>query len=322
MRNFRITASFAWFGLMLAGAAADAAAAAEPVSVVLAKPDATGGVEVRANSFRATLERKLRLVKQLLSLSPAVLRIPQSNNAQAKRKLAEAQARYAKAETEFNASRGEAAMLLLDESLRQIAAASSLVPDPVQQLAQKRSRNTQLREAIRTFQMQQKGLSSRMSPKKLQASTVVADVDRIDGMVDKADALILGGNQDEANVVLNSAYQSVVATLNKILAAETIVYGLKFDLPAEEFRHELARNRSYEELIPIAIAQLNTVRETAVVAEHYAQQSRDLRVIAQKQASGQDYIAAVKTIEGATSHLQRSLRIAGVVVPHSSEVPP
>jgi hypothetical protein len=308
----------AWFGLMLAGVAA----AAEPISVALVKPDATGGAEVRASSLRTTLERKLRLVKHLLSQSPAVLRIPQSNNAPAKKKLAEAQTLYAKAEIEFNASRGEAAMQLLDESLRQIAAASFLVPDPVQQLAQERNRNTQLREAIRTFQTQHKSLSSRISPAKLHASTVAADVDRIDGMVDKADALILVGNQHEANVVLNSAYQIVVSTLNKMLAAETIVYGLKFDSPAEEFRHELARNRSYEELIPIAIAQLNTVRETAIVAERYAQQSRDLRVIAQKQASGRDYITAVKTIEDATSHLQRSLRIAGVVVPQSSEVPP
>jgi hypothetical protein len=318
MKTSGRNATLAWFGLMLAGAAA----AVEPISVALAKSDAAGGTEVRAGTSRTTLERKLRLVKQLLAQSPAVLRIPQSNNPQANKKLAEAQTLYAKAETEFNASRAESAMQLLDESLRQIAAASSLVPDPVQQLAQERNRNTQLREAIRTFQTQQKSLSSRMSPTKLQASTVVADVDRIDGMVDKADALILGGNQHDANVVLNSVYKAVVLTLNKMLAAETIVYGLKFDSPAEEFKHELARNRSYEELIPIAIAQLNTVRETAIVAERYAQQSRDLRVIAQKQASGRDYITAVKTIEDATSHLQRSLRIAGVVVPQSSEVPP
>ena len=318
MKTCGKNAALAWFGLMLAGAAA----AADPVSVALVKPDAAGGADVRASSVRTTLERKLRLVKQLLSQSPAVMRIPQSNNAQAKKKLVEAQTLYAKAETESRAGRAEAAMQLLDESLRQIAAASSLVPDPVQQLAQERSRNTQLRESIRTFQTQQKSLSSRMSPAKLQASTVAADVDRIDGMVDKADALILGGNQRDANVVLNGAYKIVVLTLNKMLAAETIVYGLKFDSPAEEFRHELARNRSYEELIPIAIAQLNTVRETAIVAERYAQQSRDLRVIAQKQASGRDYITAVKTIEDATSHLQRSLRIAGVVVPQSSEIPP
>jgi hypothetical protein len=296
--------------------------AAEPLSLALAKPDATGAAEVRANSSRTTLERKLRLVKQLLSQSPAVLRIPQSNNDQAKKKLAEAQDLYAKAETEFNASRAESAMRLLDESLRQIAAASSLVPDPVQQLAQERSRNTQLREAIHTFQAQHKSLSNRMSPEKLQASTVAANIDRIDAMVEKADALIVGGNQHEANLVLNSTYQVVVSTLNKMLAAETIVYGLKFDSPAEEFRHELARNLSYEELIPIAIAQLNTVRETAIVAERYAQQSRDLRVVAKKQASDRDYLTAVKTIEDATSHLQRSLRIAGVVVPQSSEVSP
>jgi hypothetical protein len=308
----------ACFSLMLSGAAA----AAEPLSMALAKPDLASGNEVRASSSRTTLERKLRLVRQLLAQSPAMLRISQSNNPQAKKKLAEAQTLYTRAETEFNSSHLDLAMQFLDESLRQIAAASSLVPDPAQQLAQETSRNLQFREAIRTFQTQQKSLASRMSPGKLQASRVAADIGQIDGMVDKADTLILGGNPHEANVVLKGAYQIVVSTLNKMLAAQTIVYGLKFDSPAEEFRHELARNRSYEELIPIAIAQLQTVPETVIVAERYAQQSRELRVIAQKQASGHDYVTAVKTIEDATSHLQRSLRIAGVVVPQSSEVPP
>lgn len=317
MNNGRKNVSFAWVALMLTGAAL----AADPMSATV-KPGAQGTPEIGASYLPVTLERKQRLVQLLLAQSPAVKRIPQSNSSQAKKKLAEAQSLYAKAEGESSAGRTEAAIKLLDESLRQIASASSLVPDSVEQAARERSRNVELREAINTFQTLHKSLLSRMSTNKLQVPAVAANIDRIDSMVDKADALVAEGNQHEANVVLNTTYKMVVSTLNKILAAETIVYGLKFDSPADEFRHELARNRSYEELIPIALAQLNTARETATLAERSAQQSRDLRAAAQKQASGGDDRAAVKTIQVATSHLQRSLRIAGVVLPQYQEVPP
>ncbi|MEO5660035.1 MAG: hypothetical protein ABIQ90_09580 [Polaromonas sp.] len=161
-----------------------------------------------------------------------------------------------------------------------------------------------------------------MSSQKLQVSTVAADINRIDGMVDKAKILIANGNQHEANVVLNSTYEVVFSTLNKILAGETILYGLKLDTKSDEFRYEMARNRSYEELIPIALVQLNTTRESATLAERDAQQSRDLRTTAQKRVSGGDYLAGLKTIQEATSHLQHSLRIAGVVVPQSQEILP
>ena len=307
-------ATFAWAVLLLAGAAS----AAEHLPAA-AKPDAPGGAEVGANPLSVTLESKLRLVKLQLAQSPAAQRIRQSNNAPAKRKLADAQAHYAKAQAESNAGRPEVATQLLDESLRQIVSASSLVPDVAQQAAQERSRNASLREAIKTFQTLHKSLTNRMATNKVQTSNVAVDTGQIDGMMGKADALVASGDQHEANAVLIAAYKIVVSTLNKMLAAQTFVYDLKFDSPAEEFRHELARNLSYEELIPIALAQLNSTRETATLTERRAQRSRDLRNAAQKQADGGNFSAATKTIQEATSHLQASLRIAGVVVPQSPE---
>lgn len=310
MKNGSKSALLVWAALMQIGAA----------SAAEARLDGPRAAAVADASLRVTLENKMRLVKLLLAQSPAVQRIPQSNHAPAKKKLAEAQALYAEAQVESDAGRAEAAILLLDESLRHIVSASALVPDIAQQAAQERSRNMRLREAIRSFQTRHKNMSSRMPAREVQ--TAAADIERIDAMVEQADALVASGSQHEANLLLNSAYKIVVATLNRILTTETIVYDLKFDSSAEEFRYELARNLSYEELIPIALAQLNTARETATLAERYVQQSRDLREAAQKHAGGGDYNAAVKTIQDATSHLQRSLRIAGVIVPQSSEIKP
>lgn len=312
MNNGGNSATLAWAVLWLAGAAS----AAETL------PAATDSVRFGTSLARVTLDSKLRLVQLQLTQSPAVQRIRQSNNTQAKKKITDAQALYAKAQAESNAGRAEVATQLLDESLRQIVSASSLVPDVAQQATQERSRNASLREAIRTFQSLHKSLTTRMATGKEQTPSVAFDVGQINGLMDKADALVASGDQHEANAVLNSAYKIVVSTLNKMLAAQTFVYELKFDSPGEEFRHELARNLSYEELIPIALAQLDTTREAAALAERHAQQSRDLRNAAQKQASGGNYRAATKIVQEATIHLQASLRITGVVVPQSPESMP
>lgn len=308
MKNGGKSASRICVALMLAIAVSVAGAAAAAPGAGAAP----GGAEAAASS-RATLASKLRLVKLLLAQSPAVQRIPQSDNAVAKKKLAEAQALFAKAQAE---SGPEAAIGLLDEALLRIAAASRLVPDAAQLAAQERSRNAELREAIAIFQKQQRDLSARAGGKP------GAELAQLDSLVARADTLAGSGEQHEANILLNKAYRIVVSALNSMLAAQTIVYDLKFASPNEEFKYELARNRSYDELIPIALAQLRTARETATLAQGYVSQSRALRDTAQQQASGGDLRSAVKTIQDATSHLQRSLRIAGLVVAQTPESQP
>lgn len=306
-----------WAALVFVGAMASAGILP---SQVLA--NAPAGTQV-AGSVQANVESKMRLIKLLLSQSPAMQRIPQSNNAQAKKKLADAQALFAKASAEANAGRHDAALKMLDETLREIAAASRLVPDATQIASQERSRYTSLIESTRAFINLHKNLSARMAARNVSASGTALDtIMRVKDMVDRAESLAATGNHKDANVILNDAYKSIVAALNKMLMSETIVYDNKFDSPADEFRHELARNRSYEELVPLAISQLNPSRETAAMSERYAQQSKDLRDIAQKQATAGDYPAALKTILDATSHLQRSLRVAGVIVPQSIESKP
>lgn len=318
MRNGSKSAPFAWALLLLAGAVS----AVEPMAPGAAKSNLPSAAETSANPLHLTLESKLRLVTQLLAQSPAVQRILQSNSTQAKQQLADARAFYAKAQAESIAGGAGAAIQLLDESLRQIALASNLVPDVAQQEAHERSQNAALREAIRTFETLYNSLSSRMAKTNVQTAAVTFDIGRVDGMVEKADDLIVSGKQHEANMVLTNAYRMVVTALNKMLAAATIVYDLTFASPMDEYRYEVARNRSYEELIPIALAPLNAASETAVLAGRYVQRSRDLRDAAQKQATSGEYTSALKTIQDATASLQHSLRIAGVVVPQSTEFTP
>lgn len=304
-----------WAAIVLAGAVSVAGGLPSP-----AIAQAAGAQS--AASLQSALENKTRLVKLLLSQSPALLRIPQSNNAQAKKKLADVEALYAKASTEAGAGRPAAAVKLLDEALREIAAAARLVPDPAQQAAQERTRYTSLVESTRTFVSLYQNLSSRMAARKVAIPAGSFDFERVGGMLAKAEGLAAGGDHKNANAVLGDAYKAVVGALSRMLMAETIVYDLKFESPADEFKHELARNRSYEELLPLALAQMNTPRETATLAERYGQQSKELRDVAQKQAAAGDFQAALKVIQDATGQLQRALRVAGVIVPQSLESKP
>jgi hypothetical protein len=291
-----------WPALALAFALAGPALAAPGAVPLAASGEAGGGAQ-------ATLESKLRLVKLLLAQSPAVQRIPHSDSAPAKAKLAAARKLYERAQAEPAPA---AALPLLDEALRDIVAASRLVPDAQQAAAQEQRRNGELRAAILTFQTLQRDAAAGAPPESA----------RLDALVARADALIASGDARGANALLTQAYQTVVSGLNRMLAARTIVYDLKFASPDEEFRHELARNRAYDELVPIALAQVQLPQETVALAQNYARQGRGAREAAQQQAGGGDARAAVKTMQDATAHLQRALRIAGVVVPQSPDSQP
>ncbi|HEY0845482.1 MAG TPA: hypothetical protein VGE12_08945 [Noviherbaspirillum sp.] len=300
---------------------ATAMASAGVVSIP-AYANAPAGADA-AGTAQAAVESKTRLIRLLFAQSPAMQRIPQSNNAQAKKKLADAQALFAKASAEANAGRHDIALKMMDETLREIVVASRMVPDVAQIASQERSRYTSLLDSTRAFVNLHKNLSARMAARNLPSSGNPLDtILRVKEQMEKAEALAASGNHKDANGILNDAYKSVVAALNRMLMSETIVYDNKFDSPADEFRNELARNRSYEELVPLAIAQLTPSREAAMQSERHAQQSREFRDAAQKQAASGDYQAALKTIHDATSHLQRALRVAGVIVPQSSESKP
>lgn len=293
------------------------------VSVAGVAPRGQAGQEPPAAqspaALQAALDNKLRLVGVLLAQSPAVRRIPVSGNATARKKLAEAQALHAAAEGEAAAGRVEAAVALLDRALLEIVAAARLVPDPAQQAAQERQRYAALAESTRAFQSLYDGLAERMAERRVRAGAAPYDRQQAGAALAQAEKLARAERYEEANALLQQAYAAVVAALNGLLMAQTIVYDQQFATVADEFRHELARARSYEDLIPLALGQLQPPAETAALADRYVQQGRGLREQAQRQGAAGEYQAALKTLREAGGQLQRALRIIGVIVPQMPE---
>lgn len=305
-----------WAALLLAGATV----AAEPVPSDSGGAELAGGSKVTVSSKRTALTNKLRLLKHQFARSAAVQRIQDSHHVEAQTRLADARSLYEKAEFEFDAARFDEALKLIDESLRLIVLAAKLVPDAAQLATQEQTQNAEMREAIRTFWPLYENFVKNRGANSPQPAPFGVELSRISEMTSHADALMANGNYHEANLVLRSAHKAVVSTLNQMLMAQTIVYDLKFESAADEFEYELARNRGFEELIPLALARLKVEPETTTMAERYVRHSRDLRDTAQRQASSGDYVAALRSIQDASAYLQRSLRIAGVVVPQSQEI--
>lgn len=306
--NRRAIAS--WLPL-LALAAAQAPHAAPTVAA--ARYATEGGTF--GQSPQEMIQRKLQLVHLLLTQSPALERATRSDNAAVKQQVAAVQTLYAKANEALSAGNATEAGKFLDEALRLIATISRLVPDPLQAEAEQRTRYAELLEGVQAFQKTHQTICDRLSPTSGPAPAVAADLDRIRGLMEQARTSAHTGRYGEANKLLAQAHETVVSALNKMLASATLVYDLKFKSAAEEFDYEAARYRSYEELIPIAYAELKPSSGAVILSERYVQESRATRDLAQQQAARSDYRSAIKALQEATGRLQTALRAVGLVVP-------
>lgn len=130
-----------------------------------------------------------------------------------------------------------------------------------------------------------------------------------------ADGLYGQEKYAEANAQLISIYEDVVVIVSEARRNQSIIYRLNFDTPADEYAYELERNKSYEILVDIAIAEK---QKSDKILRPYVQvlvgQSRELQEAARVHAANGDHVKAIRTLEDATSHLVQALRSASVMV--------
>lgn len=131
----------------------------------------------------------------------------------------------------------------------------------------------------------------------------------------QADALFDQEKYAEANTRLASIYEDVMVIVSEARRNQSIIYRLNFATPADEYSYELERNKSYEILVDIALAEKqNADKALRPYILKLIEQSRDLRRQAGVQAASGDHIKAIGTLETATRTLVQALRSAGVTV--------
>jgi len=255
-------------------------------------------------------KQKVMFAEMFISMSPAAKRIDASEHAEAKDMLSHARARLVDAKTALAAGKDTEAIAIVDEALRSMTAASQLVPSE-SQLTELRTHFNELLKGAHTYEKSYRRNLKAMQ-KKGKKNLPDLNIEQISKMIADAQKLADNNQYDDANKLLTRVQHSITGALTELLADETMNYTLTFDSPKEEYEYELSRYKSYEELVPIAIEQKNPPRQTRALMDQFVDKARSTYELSGPKAKEGDYKTAIQMLQGATSHMQRALRIVGV----------
>lgn len=287
---------------------------------ILAAATAAGAEGERAAGSAAPavtarlVEQKEALVIRLLEDSPAARRIAASGNAQAQQFMSTGREYHRSAAAAMQAGDIRAADGLLNEALWSIGRARQLVPDSMYRVIEYRVRYAQLVASIDSLQESYRGHLGHLG----RSAADDAAWKNVAGLVDEAKSFRASERLAEANVLLLKAERGLLAAFSAVLGMNTLDYTMHFATAAEEFRFELERNRSFGELVPLAIAELRPAGDALRLIDRYVESGRMAREAAQQHAAHRDYVAALKAIRGGTAQLERALTAAGLAPPQEA----
>lgn len=262
---------------------------------------------------REEVQQKMQMVKMLLANSPVLERAARSGNSPVKQPAEVARTLYNRASDAFAENNLVWASAFLDEAISLMEDAARLAEDPDQVETGERARYAELLDDVRAFQATY--LDARKGLPAKEVREYDQQVDSTRTMVERAQGMVRDGRYREACGQLEEVHAVYISVLNKLYGSTALVYDAKFKSASEEFAYELARYRGYEELVPIARAQLHPDPGTLQLSERYVQESRAALDNAQKQAASGDHQAAILTLQGATKRLQTALRTIGLETP-------
>jgi len=297
----------AWLGpalcvCLLSAASALAAEARAPVS-------GTG-------ISKSLVVQKEGLVKHLLADVPAVKRVESSTNAEAKQYFAAARDAYHKALAALKANDLTTADKQLNDATWMIGKARQLVPDPIRHNIEHRVRYAQMVASVESLKATYQRHLQRGRIAAANDAQMIKAVQLIDSAKREANAERL----EQANRTLVEAERLLMVNIGRVLGTRTIEYAQRFESPAEEYGFELDRNRSYTELIPIALAEFKPDSEAIRQVNYFAETNRQMREQAQQLAARKNYQAALVAIRGGTGYLQSALSAAGLQVPQETKI--
>jgi hypothetical protein len=261
------------------------------------------------------VRQKETLVRSLLGDSPVSARISASQNADAKRLFATAQDGYHQAVIHLQTGDLARAEQFLNEAMWNIGRARQMVPDPNSRVIEDRVRYARLQESVEALRGSYARHVARGKTQTPGAAPRDRELERIDAMIEEAKASANSEKVGEAARLMEQAEKTLLVGINQVLGSATLEYAEKFDTPADEFAYEMERNRSFSDLVPVAIAELKPTADATRLVDRYVEQNRGMREQAQREAGSKNYTAALKSIRAGTSHLQRALLAAGLVMP-------
>lgn len=250
------------------------------------------------------------MVRRLLTDSPVAQRIALSGNPEAKALFTRAQEQYGAAAAAFKAGDLSRANEAYNDALWTVGKARQLVPDDESQRVDLKVRYGRLLESTDTLKASyvrhaQSSKDSSLQRELAQIETAIAEGKTFANTEQLQDAIR----------ALERAEKMLMTGINRLIGSATLDYAVKFETPAQEFAHELDRNKSFADLVPVALNELRPGEDAKRLVERYVAQNLAMRELAQVQAQAADFASALKTIRNGSGYLQRALQAAGLIVP-------
>lgn len=267
-------------------------------AVAQTAPHSTGGLGQLARQKEA-------MVGRLLMESPLARRILESDVAEAQRLLDEARTHHVEAKRALDAGQDEAANASLDAAMRAMHEARKLLPQSATALPDARTRYDAVLASTLSLR---EGFVARLSA---QAQDVDS-LSLVDGLIDESRSYAAAGRYAPAMESLGKA-EKLLSTAHKALVGDqTLEYRKQFDSPEQVFLDAMARNSSFADLVPVAIAQLKP--DAAMIERLNAAvlASREARKQASESARIGRYDAATLMIDDATRVIEERLAEAGL----------
>ena len=271
-------------------------------------------VEVSARE----VDQKAQMVDRIVFNSPVSARVASSQNEDARKHLNNAREMVSHGRALLTTGQLRAADMLLNEAIWEVGRAQQHAPDQTVRLVQERARFDQLSGSVaallRTYQLGASGQGViTMRPEAVAERNVTRAMSAAAQARAQADA----GRVSEANRTLDQALALLLEDALHRLDGRTLVYDRRFANSREEFSFELARHRSLEGLIPLAILEYQPSKEAQVLIDRYTRQGRVQRERAEVQAGAADHGQALLSLAEGTEHLQRALQATGLSIPQT-----
>lgn len=256
------------------------------------------------------VKQKLSYAGIVLGSKPAI-RIRESGNIQAQAILADATDLLKKAKESSLAGNNNQAMLMIDDALRKMSAASQMVPSADMQNEQKK-RYDELTKSLSELRATHKQKYAWITKEKGISAGIKYDEKLVDENVAQAKSNYAKANYEAAIASMVDAEKMVTLAINKMMDSQTVVTKLNIDTPEGEFSYEKERYHGYEELIPVALEQRSPGAGEKSLFDGYVNRGKEMYKGALQFAEQKNYPDAIKLMQDASNQIMRGLRLLGI----------
>lgn len=255
-------------------------------------------------------DQKIRLLETLLS-SPAAKSAAYGVEVDSPPLVDYGQKMIARARQEVAEARYDEAGKTLDEVMKTVSKATRRASsDTAFSDSAQRKTYSDLSEQLATYRQTIQDLTHDVKLKDAAR--------RLLGEIDAATAnsaqLSAAGRWGEANKELAEMYKRLTEQIAQMRQGHEVVLSLKFASPADEFAYEEKRFSSHQIMVDMMIADGKADGDRRRLVDPVLVEAARLKREAFQQASGGNYLEAVRSMERANSQLVRALQAMGVPV--------